>query len=93
MAESEGCVSVKLEINLGPEVFRFASESEWVCKAQSWFRNAGLTGRGNHVCIDAAGRICLKGAEFMRAEREGTYPIVVFLIDEGPKEPTDESTT
>lgn len=77
---------MKLQITVGPEVFRFHSESEWVCKAQSWFRNSGLTGRGNHVCIDAAGRICLKGAEFMRADREGTYPIVVYMIDEAVKE-------
>jgi hypothetical protein len=84
---------MKLEITVGPEMFRFTSESEWVCKAHSWFRNARLTDRGKHVCIDAAGRICMKGAEFMRAERDGTYPIIVYLIDEPiPEEQNNETS-
>jgi hypothetical protein len=65
---------------LGDELFRFESFSKWVNKAQSWFRSAGFT-RDQFVCIDAAGRICKCGNQFMRAEVEETYPITVYLID------------
>lgn len=69
-------VSVKVK----REMFRFESEQHWVCKAQSWFSNSGVR-RGHYICVDSLGRVCEKGSEFIRATREGTYPITVYELE------------
>ena len=69
----------KLTVNLGDEMFRFSSEQEWINKAQSWFARCEVPKR-HYIAIDAAGRVCIKGAEFMRATREDTYPITVYRL-------------
>jgi hypothetical protein len=74
-------VTNHLQIQVGPELFRFDSETQWVNKAQSWFRNCGV-GLNRYICIDKSGRICKHGADFMRATAEKTYPIVVYAIDQ-----------
>ena len=71
---------MQLELQVGPELFRFETFSRWVSKAPGWFKRAGYT-QHQYVCIDAAGRICTSGNQFMRADMEGTFPIVVYLID------------
>lgn len=51
----------------------FRSETEWETKGQSW-----LTRRGPHVraiCYDAQGRHVTCGGDFMRATRDGAYPV------------------
>jgi hypothetical protein len=65
-------------VQVGPELFRFSSFSNWVNKAKGWFRGVPA---GSWVCIDQRGRICNSGKEFMRADREGAFPIVVYSID------------
>lgn len=72
-----------IPISVGPLLFEFRSESHWVNKAASWFGGTGLR-ENEYVCIDAWGRICTRGAEFMRAEKQGTYPIKVYAIEQEP---------
>lgn len=69
----------KLEINTGPELFRFETHVQWVNKATSWFRNCGVHPKKT-VCIDAQGRICPTGLEFGRADEQDAFPIVVYAI-------------
>ena len=71
---------MKLEIQLGPVLFTFLTHASWIGHAASWFRNCGVRA-SQTVCIDAAGRICTIGEQFMRADREKTYPITVYHID------------
>lgn len=67
-----------ISVTVGPELFRFTSEREWVNKAQSWFINSGY--KGDYVlCVDSAGRVCTIGAHFMRATNENTYPIICYV--------------
>lgn len=54
----------------------FTSFEEWVNKATSWI------GGTNPLCADALGRRCRIGADFMRADAEGTFP-VRFWYGEG----------
>lgn len=67
-----------VRVRVGPELFRFSSFSNWVNKARGWFRGVPA---GSWVCIDQRGRICNSGKEFMRADREHAFPVVVYLID------------
>lgn len=69
-----------MEIQVGPLLFQFDSKLQWVQKAQSWYRHSGVKS-SRTIAIDAAGRICTHGREFMRAEEEGTYPIRVYSIE------------
>jgi hypothetical protein len=71
-----------MEIELGPEMFRFTSFEQWVNKAQSWFKNYGVS-PSQYVCIDATGRICGKGKQFMSARDRGAFPVVVYHIETG----------
>ena len=67
-------------VALGPELFSFASKQEWINKARGWYRTTGYRDR-EVVTLDAAGRICIGGGDFTRAEEEGTYPIRAYPID------------
>lgn len=67
----------KIEVTVGILEFEFMSYMQWVNKATSWFKNARLRG-DKSLCVDAAGRVCLTGREFMRARDEGTFPIKVY---------------
>jgi hypothetical protein len=66
-----------VRVQLGPELFRFSSFMNWVNKARGWLRDVP---RGSYVCIDQRGRICNGGKEFMRADREHAFPVVVYMI-------------
>lgn len=66
-----------ITINVGEQLFEFSSFPDWVCKAPSRFRVAGVRGEDT-LCIDAAGRVCRIGAQFMRADREKQFPIKVY---------------
>lgn len=70
---------MKVEIQ-ATEMFRFNSKQEWINKARSWFKNCGVR-QGNYICIDAVGRVCTCGAQFSRAEREETYPIIAYVME------------
>lgn len=54
----------------------FWSFETWVCKAVSWI------GGTNPLCVDAWGRRCRCGADFMRARDELSFP-VRFWFGEG----------
>lgn len=55
----------------GEPVFRsFPNYQTWVNKAPTWV-NGG-------ICMDALGRRCKIGAEFMRAQDEGTFPVTII---------------
>lgn len=50
---------------------QFTTFDTWVNKASSWIdRNA--------VCVDAKGRRCLNGGDFMRARDEDAFPVRFF---------------
>jgi hypothetical protein len=68
-----------ITVHLGLELFSFRSEVHWANKGQSWYRTCGVPSHRT-IAIDAAGRVCVQGKEFMRATAEGTYPIRVFEI-------------
>ena len=77
----------EVTVRVGPGLFRFESRHDWWDKAQRWFRIA----RRDHdltpeafICIDARGRVCRLGAHFQRAEADGTYPLVVYAVDDLP---------
>ncbi len=52
-------------------VGQFETFQQWVNKAASRLDNKA-------VCIDAIGRRCLRGADFMRARDEKTFPVRYF---------------
>ncbi len=70
-----------IAIQVGPELFTFSNVTNWCNKAQSRYRECGLP-LHKTVAIDAKGRICVSGLEFMRAGQDETYPITVFAINE-----------
>ena len=74
----------RLCIEVGTELFRFESKQQWVDKAQGWFRHAVEEQRiypGDFLCVDARGRLCLRGEHFSRAESDSSYPVVVYAAD------------
>lgn len=70
---------IEVTVKFKRELFSFSSQQEWVNKAKSWYANCGVRAP-NYIAIDAAGRVCTKGAEFMRATQENTYPITVYEL-------------
>lgn len=69
----------KIEMQLGDELFSFSSEQDWINKAKSKFVNCKVP-KGQYIAVDAVGRACTKGAEFMRSTTEKTYPITVYKL-------------
>lgn len=69
----------KVNVMLGDKLFSFSNEQQWINKARLWFERSGVK-KGNYICIDSVGRVCTKGAEFMRATEEDTYPIIVYKL-------------
>jgi len=66
----------ELTVQVGQKVFEFTSERDWINNASARFIQIP---NNSAIGVDTEGRICTSGAEFMRAEREGTYPISVYL--------------
>ena len=64
-------------VKVGAEAFRFETFSDWMNGAGSLFEIAELRGE-DVLCVDARGRICLSGKEFMRARDDGSFPIIVY---------------
>ena len=72
----------KRTVCLGQELFEFFSEQDWINKAKSRFgriNNVGIT-REKYICLDNRGRVCTKGMEFMRATKDNSYPVKVYLV-------------
>ena len=68
-----------IQIEVGDKILEFASYSQWVSKAQSWFAQHRIAS-SNSICIDAKGRICRIGADFKRAMDDDAYPVSVYRI-------------
>lgn len=71
---------MEITVKLKREMFAFSSKSQWINKARSWFAICGVP-KSRYIAIDAAGRICVSGKEFTRAQDESTYPVTVYEID------------
>jgi hypothetical protein len=79
MGAFEGALPMaRITVEVGPELFRFETFQQWVNKATSWFRRAGVTSL-DVLCVDARGRICTHGKSFMRADKDGAFPVIVYL--------------
>lgn len=64
--------------NLGPKLFSFATFGHWVNHAQTAWKMAGVSVH-HTLCIDAKGRHCYIGRDFMIARNEGSFPVDVHL--------------
>jgi hypothetical protein len=75
--------SNRLEILVGQELFSFTSEHDWLDHAPQRFGKHFHRGQSEYdsICIDAKGRVCTRGAHFMRATKDGAYPIRVYEIE------------
>lgn len=51
----------------------FSSEQEWCSKGNSWLTRRGPKVRA--ICYDTKGRHVSCGGDFMRATKEGAYPV------------------
>lgn len=58
----------------------FADMDDWVRRANR------VIGGLDCICVDALGRECLTGKEFMRAEKEGTFPVSYWISEKRQKE-------
>jgi len=76
--EHSAATHCSLSIVVGEELFAFASFEQWVNKTAGWFRSYRVRS-DDTLCVDAVGRICRVGKQFMRARDEGTFPIRVFM--------------
>jgi hypothetical protein len=80
-----------IEVTVGEFLFEFRSYLQWVNKASSWFVNLGShSRRQNVICIDAKGRICRTGRDFMRADREKAFPVKAYEAALASEEGGDE---
>lgn len=71
--------SASVQVKLGEVLFCFESEIRWANKAKSWYATCSVPPHRT-IAIDAKGRICVSGREFMRATTDGAYPVVVYEI-------------
>jgi hypothetical protein len=55
----------------------FPSYQTWASKASSWLtRHHRYDGKQfRAICFDAKGRLCTCGADFMRADKDGAFPV------------------
>lgn len=63
---------------LGPKLFQFATFNGRVNHAQRAWKEIGVRS-DDTLCIDAKGRVCSIGREFMIARDEGAFPVSVYL--------------
>lgn len=63
---------------VGEMLFEFSSFEDWVNKAETRFKLAGVKG-DEVICVDQKGRLLKKGKEFMRAREDNSFPVKVYL--------------
>lgn len=68
-----------IKVAASRELFRFCTFREWVNTASWRWESAGVRS-GDTLCVDTQGRVCKKGAEFMRARDDKTFPIIVYEV-------------
>ncbi len=79
----------KVMVSLGEELFSFPDFNSWVNQASRFWRSLWRSHGVRAVdtlCIDAEGRVCTKGVEFMRARDEGSFPVKVYRLLSAAKE-------
>jgi hypothetical protein len=67
-------------VKLGDFLFEFSSLQDWASTAKRRFKKSGHTSMDT-ICLDTRGRICAWGGHFIRAEKEGAYPVRVYAIE------------
>lgn len=68
-----------IQVEVGDELFSFNDFDHWCDNAQKFFLQHHVRS-ADVLCVDALGRVCSSGREFMRAHDEGVYPIRVYAI-------------
>ena len=68
-----------MNIELGDKLFEFSSEQDWINRAQRAWRCLGLRADEDTVCVDAIGRVCRIGRDFITATKDSAYPISIYL--------------
>ena len=64
---------------LGRYLFEFSSFAHWVIRAPLAWKLEGIRA-DDTLCIDALGRPCCIGRDFMAARDEGQFPVRVYLL-------------
>lgn len=72
-------------VSLGEKLFSFASQQDWINKAQRIWKKHQVRGEDT-LCIDQLGRVCDMGKHFREAEEDNAYPIDVFTRRPEPPE-------
>lgn len=72
--------AIERRVHLGAAIFSFHSFNNWVAKASSRYGGCGFS-PVDLVALDAKGRICRYGAQFMRARDEDAFPVTVYHAD------------
>jgi hypothetical protein len=85
-------ISTAPKAQLGQKLFAFRSKQDWINKAQRIWRLHGVRS-DDTCCVDQRGRICTIGLHFMAAERDGAYPIEVFMKRPDMPPPNEEAPT
>lgn len=67
----------QLSLLVGEELFDFTSFDNWCDTARGKFAAARIEGRDT-LCVDARGRLCTCGQQFMRARDDGAFPVRVY---------------
>ena len=65
-------------VMLGKKLFSFYCFQDWVNTAQRAWRNVSISSEQT-ICLDQKGRVLKKGLEFMRADKDGSFPVDVYL--------------
>jgi hypothetical protein len=73
-----------ISISVGPELFTIPSFELWKYRAKEQFDGCGHHYRRT-IAVDARGRVCATGREFMRARDSAAFPIRVYGIAEEPE--------
>ena len=71
------------EIQIGEELGRFESKSQWINTAQRVYYQAyQKIGSKDVITLDSEKprRVVLRGLQFEQAEEDSTYPIVIYAI-------------
>lgn len=72
-------LEARLTIEPGPFLFQFESFEHWCDTAKAQFK-AYQHDSTNTICLDAKGRTCFRGADFMQAQGDGAFPVRVFSL-------------
>lgn len=66
------------------KLFQFDNHQDWINHATSRYSGIGLSKEERkELCIslDSKGRMCRQGGDFIRADKENTYPISVYIMN------------